>query len=199
MKRGMRPIANLRNEAMFQRVDVAIFDMAGVIRLVANQMLPKPTLPNAAFVARDTSGAELLPLRQNSYKPALDQAPACREITITWGEAPDCVQMIGQYHECVDLERTALACRSHGFARDLDMVDEQGLPPVQQVDCEEPTSAWNKRTTIIRHETQDSTDVRFVARRRITPSANPPYSPTSVYPASRSSRSCTTPCNRSSL
>src|ERR1041385_53051 len=90
--------------------------------------------------------------------------------------------MIGQYHECIDLERTALACRSHGLAQDLDMVNEQGLPPVQQVDREEPTSAWNERTTIIRHETQDSTEARFVARRRITPSANPPYSPYALLP-----------------
>jgi hypothetical protein len=61
MKRGMRPIAHLRDEAVLERIDITIFDVARVVGLIADQMLPEPPLPDAAFVACDTNGAEVLP------------------------------------------------------------------------------------------------------------------------------------------
>jgi len=49
VKRRMRPIADPRDQPMLERVDVAIFDMARVISLIADQMLPEPPLPDATF------------------------------------------------------------------------------------------------------------------------------------------------------
>ena len=37
---------------MLHRIDVTIFDVADIIRLVPDKMLPKPPLPDAALVAR---------------------------------------------------------------------------------------------------------------------------------------------------
>jgi len=45
VKRGIRPIAHPRNEAMLERIDVAVFDVTRIIRLVADQVLPEPALP----------------------------------------------------------------------------------------------------------------------------------------------------------
>lgn len=59
MKRGAGPIANLCNKTMLQRIDVKILDIASLVGHAADQMLPKPTLPNTAFVARETSDAAL--------------------------------------------------------------------------------------------------------------------------------------------
>jgi hypothetical protein len=71
------------------------------------------------------------------------------------------MQVIRQYHERMGLERMALLRCSHGLAQDVDVIDEQGLLPVQQIDREEPTSAGNERATIIRREAEDSTGRRF--------------------------------------
>lgn len=46
-------------------------------------------------------------------------------------QAPDRVQMIGKYNECVDRKCTALAGRSNSFAQYLYMIDEQGSAAVQ--------------------------------------------------------------------
>ena len=70
MKRGIRPIAHARDEAVLERIDVAIFDVARIVGLVADQVLPKSPLPDAALVARDANGAEPLMLRQRSREPA---------------------------------------------------------------------------------------------------------------------------------
>jgi hypothetical protein len=56
---------------MLERIDVAIFDIAGVISFVTDQMLPESPLPDAAFVACDPNGAEPFPLRQRLRKMEL--------------------------------------------------------------------------------------------------------------------------------
>ena len=85
MKRGIRPIAYPRNEAVLERIDMAVFDVACVIGLVADQVLPEPALPDTAFIAGNTNGAEPLLLRQRAREPAPDQPPACGEIAIAGG------------------------------------------------------------------------------------------------------------------
>ena len=48
----MRPVTDAAHQAVLDRIDVAVFDMAAEIVLVADQMFPKPALPDAAFAAR---------------------------------------------------------------------------------------------------------------------------------------------------
>src|SRR5215218_4838445 len=111
----MRPIAHARDEAVLQRVDVTIFDVARIVGLTADEMLPEPPLPDAALVAGDANGVEPLILRQCSCEPALDQAPARGEIVIAGWQRPDRMQMIGQHDEGVDREGMALTRRSDGL------------------------------------------------------------------------------------
>ena len=76
MKRRGRPIADARDQMVFERIDVAIFDMAGVISFVTDQMLPESPLPDAAFAACDVNGAEPFAFWQRPRKTALDEPPA---------------------------------------------------------------------------------------------------------------------------
>lgn len=156
----MRPVAHPRDQAMFERVDIAIFDMAHVISLVADQVLPETALPDAALVAREANGAAPLLLGQRLDEPGLDQSPACGKIAVARRQLPDRVQMIRQDDDCIDrcIDRKVMARarRRHRLAQAGDVIDEQGFPPLQQVDREEPASARNERATIIRHGAEDS-------------------------------------------
>ena len=57
MKRRIRPILNSADQAVLHRIDHAIFDVARVVGLIPDQVLPEPALPDAAFTAPDTDGA----------------------------------------------------------------------------------------------------------------------------------------------
>ena len=64
--------------------------------------------------------------------------------------------MIGQNDDCIDSKAVARARRRDCLTQGRDVIDEQGLPPLQEVDREKPASARNERATIIRHDAQDS-------------------------------------------
>ena len=119
-------------------------------------MLPETPLPDPALIARKANGAAPLPFRQRFREPGLDQPPTRGEIAITGRQFPDRVQMIRQDDDCVDRKVMARARRRDRLSQGRDVVDEQGLPPLQQVDREEPAPARNERTTITQHEAQDS-------------------------------------------
>src|SRR2546421_12199061 len=53
MKRRMRPIADAGDQAVLDRIDVAILDVAAKVLIVADQMFPESTLPDATLAARD--------------------------------------------------------------------------------------------------------------------------------------------------
>jgi hypothetical protein len=151
MKGRIRPIADARDETVFERIDVTIFDMARIIRLFADYMLSKPALPYATFVTRTMNWTESFLLWQRSCKAVLDQPPTGGEVRIVRRQAPDGVQMIGEHDKRVDRKRIISTSRGNGFAQNLDMIDEQFLTAVQQIDLEEPATTWNEGTTIVRH------------------------------------------------
>ena len=113
-------------------------------------------MPDAAFAPRIANRAEPFLFRQRFRKAALDQPPAHREIVVVRRQGPDRMKMIGQDDNCVDRKAMARARDRHRLTQGRDVVDEQGLPPLQEVDREEPAPARNERATIIRHEAQDS-------------------------------------------
>jgi len=131
MKRGVRPIAHARDEAVLERVDITILDVARVVGFVTYQVLPEPALPDAALVTRYANCVESFLLRQRPCETVLDQPPARREVGITGGKTPDRMQVIGQHYECVDGECMTLACRANGPAQGLDLIDEKGFAAVQ--------------------------------------------------------------------
>src|SRR5437868_10664079 len=112
MKRGIRPIAHPRHKAVLEWIDVTIFDVTGIVCLVPDQMLPEPSLPDAALVACNSNGTKPLLLWQRFREATLDQPPSRGEIVITRRQIPHCVQMIGQHDECIDRESMTLTRQS---------------------------------------------------------------------------------------
>ena len=111
----MRPIAHTRDKAVLQWIDLAIFDMACVIDFVADQVLPEAALPDAALVASATNGTA--PFVFGSVFPKRLSVSRQRvEKSLSLAEAQDRMQVIRQYHECVDVEAVGLLYRSRKSA-----------------------------------------------------------------------------------
>src|SRR5260370_18483665 len=157
MKRRIRPVAHAGDQPVLERINNAIFDVADIVSFIADQMLPEASLPDAAFAARLANGAEPFLLRQCFGEATFDQPPAGREIAVAGRQGPDRMQMIGQDDECVDVEGMAMTCRGDRITQGRNMVDEQGLLPLQQVDREEEASARDECATIVGHVRENST------------------------------------------
>jgi len=61
------------------------------------------------------------------------------------------MDMIREHDEGVDRKRLVLPRRGNGLAQERDMVDEQGLPPLQQINRKEPAAARHESATIVWH------------------------------------------------
>jgi hypothetical protein len=72
----MRPVADAADQAVLDRIDVAILDVAAEILIIADQMFPEAPLPDGAFAARAADRAAMLGLGNGLGEPNLDQAPA---------------------------------------------------------------------------------------------------------------------------
>lgn len=83
---------------MANGIEMDVIEMATEIALVADGMLPKLALPNAASAMETVGSARRLLLSGGAQptlgKRFLDQRPADREIMIVLGKRPDRVQMI---------------------------------------------------------------------------------------------------------
>lgn len=170
MKRRVWPVSNAAHQPVLDGIDVAILNMTSVVGFVTDQMLPKTTLPNAAFLARFVRRAASFIHGQRLSEASLDQARSCREIRIVGRQREHGMYVVRQDHERVDFEPRALPRRGHCIAQHLDMIDEECRPSVVQIDCEEPAPAWHLGTTIVRHAGRVAarTDRLQRAVRRIT-------------------------------
>jgi hypothetical protein len=147
----MSPIPNAPDEAMLHRIYMAVFDVAGVIGIVTHQVLPESALPDAAFVASLTHGAEPFLLRQGLRESHLDQAPACGKIRVVLRQRPDRVNVIRQDDNGVDLERIVAPRVGNRAAQRVDVIDELRFAPFQQIDSKEQRSTGNAGAAIIWH------------------------------------------------
>ena len=164
MERRMRPIADARDQAVLDRIDITVLDVAAEILVVADQVFPKPTLPDASFAARKAHRASQLGLRNGFGEVDFDQPPTQRKIGVAGRQRPNRVDMIGQHHHGVDRKGVARPRKPRRLAQHVDIV-RQKASPVQQIDGEEPASAGYKGTAIIRHGGNDRLARTQAARR----------------------------------
>jgi hypothetical protein len=61
------------------------------------------------------------------------------------------MQMVRQHDDRRDFERILPLRFFERASQRVDLIDEQGLPPFQQIVREEPASAGNKGAAIVRH------------------------------------------------
>ena len=97
-----RPIAHAPDKAVLYRIDVTIFNVAPIILIIPDQVLPEATLPYTSFAALPTDLAQPLGLWYRLREGDLDESPSHRKIGIVRRQSPDGVNVIGQDDECVD-------------------------------------------------------------------------------------------------
>src|SRR5258705_13980467 len=61
------------------------------------------------------------------------------------------MQVIGQHDKCVNLKRITLTRAPCRITQRFNLIGQDAGSAVQQVDCEEPTTARNKCTAIVWH------------------------------------------------
>ena len=80
---------------------MAIFDMGGEIGLVADAMLPKPSLPNAAFIFARLAGTDRYGVWTVTGESRFYFLPANREISVSVWQCPHCMNVVRQHDHCV--------------------------------------------------------------------------------------------------
>ena len=76
MERRERPIRDVRDMPMLDRVEPAIVDVVLQVALIANEMFPVSALPDPALAARFAYGTALLAFRDGFREPDFNPAPA---------------------------------------------------------------------------------------------------------------------------
>ena len=71
-----------------------VIDVAFQIRIIANDMLPIPALPNSLLPFEDLARASKGSPGQRFDKAAFDYAPAHGEVRVAFRQSPDGMQMI---------------------------------------------------------------------------------------------------------
>lgn len=167
VKRGIRPVAHSLNMAVLHWIEPDVFDVASIVIVVPNRVLPESVLPDASR-ARDSNAAA---------EAAFDETPTGRIVGIAFRQCPECVQVIGQHDHGVDGEWPHGAHRCNALAKYSDMVDERACAAISQRDSEEIRAARHAVPAVVNH-TRASSWVRSSPLDRPVPdfaSLNPGY------------------------
>lgn len=136
---------------MLDRVPVNVIDVTAHVLVIANQMFPVATLPDAPFTADDaSSGSPLIP-GQSTREARLDVRPAIGVVGIIVREAPDAVQVVGQDHDGQHFERPRRLRRPERCPQLIRMLHQQTTAAFQKIDGEEVGAARHTGATIVRH------------------------------------------------
>src|SRR5712664_2847968 len=93
MKAAVRPILDLRNVSMLDRVVMNIIDVTGQIVVIANSMLPIAPLPDAFVAFFNLASGTHVWTGKATRKFSFDDSPTQREIQIGCRQGPDRMQM----------------------------------------------------------------------------------------------------------
>ena len=151
MKGRKGPIAHAPDVPVLHWIDVAIFDMAAIVFVIPDQVLPETALPDAAFTAfatillnRSVFGMDLentiLMSRQRTEKSASSA-----------GSVQMAVNVIGQYDEGVNSKWMALARAACCLTQRFDLLGQKSAATIEEIGRKEPARARHKRATIIGH------------------------------------------------
>src|SRR3989338_938795 len=107
----MRPICHTRNQPMLDRVDVDVIDTPRKICFIADEMFPISPLPDSSLTFALPTVRATLTLWQSAREYRFDQPPSQRKIAVSFWQRPDSVNVLRQYHDCIDSEVMALTDR----------------------------------------------------------------------------------------
>src|ERR1043166_7658968 len=119
----MRPVADARDEAVPHRVEMNVIDVACKIGLVADGVLPEPSLPKCIVPVR------MAPRRRTRCdhmvaEMSLDPPPAPREIRISRRQGENRMQMIRQDYDGIDRVRAFTPAHAERRAQRADVIDK---------------------------------------------------------------------------
>src|ERR1700733_10465313 len=96
METAVRPVADPSDIPVLHRIEVDVIDVTLEVSVVADGMLPKPSLPDSGFAPLHLAPRPQLRRRQFAGKSAFDSAPACGKIGIAGRQCPNGMQMVRQ-------------------------------------------------------------------------------------------------------
>ena len=149
---GVGPFDGATDEAVLDRVVMDVIDVVTVIGFIADQVLPIPTLPDAAFATSLTYGRSMFGDGYLLAESLLDPPPATGEIAVSGREGGNAMQMLGQDDPCVDPEASPACGVYDGMLEEIQSADQQVVAaPFQQVHGEEVGAALVPKASVIGH------------------------------------------------
>src|SRR5437763_11292425 len=82
MEAPVRPVEDPSHISVLHRIEVDVIDVTVEVRVIADCVLPKPSLPDSRFAPSYLGRRSQLSWSQSAEKSALELAPARREIGI---------------------------------------------------------------------------------------------------------------------
>lgn len=106
MEAGILPISRSLRQTVLDRVVMDVFHVLDQVALVPNLVLPEAPLPYCLLTLPPPRWRDAfsIGLRTRAGKGTLDQPPARREVSVSFRQCPDTVQMVGQEDKGIDLE-----------------------------------------------------------------------------------------------
>ena len=101
---------------MLNRVKPTVINVDIQVAFVEDGVFPITTLPDPALGSCRTDWDRRPDLWDGVRKPRFDAPPAGRKVSISGGKCPERVQMIGQNHHGVNLERVVAFGAADGVA-----------------------------------------------------------------------------------
>lgn len=138
-------------EAVFDRIEVDVVHVGGVVGFVADGVFPEAVLPDAAVTVAQAGGGAGFGVGKGFGEGDLDGAPTAGEVGVVFRQGPEAVYMVGQDHPGVDVEGATVQRRANGGAKSINVNDKQVGAAVEQIDGEEIGSARDTVATIIGH------------------------------------------------
>jgi hypothetical protein len=119
--------------AMLERVEVDVIEVALIVGIVANQMLPVTPLPNAALTSGRKGRRSAFVLWQAPWENEFDRLPAQRKARITRRQRPQTVHVFGQHHPRINMKGLAVFDRPYRSTQQLNFPHQQIAGTVMQV------------------------------------------------------------------
>jgi len=136
---------------VFDGIVVDVFDVGGVVRLLGERVFPEPALPDAALPFAAPARRTIFRWREPARELAFDGRPARREVVVTFCKCPNAMQMIRQDDDCVDPKRPTSSRHPKSVSQEIDPINEERLPTVEQVDGEKIRPAGDAPAAVVWH------------------------------------------------
>ena len=151
MKTAERPIDDMLDQTVLDRIDMDVIDMTAQIRLITNPVLPKAPLPDAGLSMPDLARAARRRLGQAVRKVVLDKAPAKGEFVIPLRQPPQRMNVIGKHTDSDGFKRMRRGHRPVCLTKALDFGEQKIGAAVCQSNGKEVHAAGGAVSSVVAH------------------------------------------------